>query len=47
MEKREIKLEKKEIYVEPKIIATYKKEELEENIRPHGRVGFSPGQQPN
>ena len=32
MEKRE----KKEIYVEPKIIATYTKEELEETIKPHG-----------
>jgi endonuclease III-like uncharacterized protein len=28
--------EKKEMYVEPKIIATYTKEELEETIKPHG-----------
>jgi hypothetical protein len=30
--------EKKEIYVEPKIIATYTKEELEDTIKPHGTV---------
>jgi len=30
--------EKKEIYVEPKIIASYTKEELEETIKPHGQV---------
>jgi hypothetical protein len=28
--------EKKEIYVEPKIMATYSKEDLEETIKPHG-----------
>ena len=33
METREIKHEKKEIYLEPKIIATYTKEELEETIK--------------
>jgi len=38
METREIKHEKKEIYLEPKIIATYSKEELEETIKPHGSV---------
>jgi hypothetical protein len=27
---------KKQIYVEPEIIATYTKEELEEAIKPHG-----------
>jgi hypothetical protein len=32
MEKRE----EKEIYVEPRIVATYTKEELEETIKPHG-----------
>lgn len=32
----ETKYIKKEIYVEPKIIATYTKEELEETIKPHG-----------
>ena len=36
METREIKHEKKEIYIEPKIIATYTKEELKETIKPHG-----------
>ncbi len=35
MEKREFK---KETYVEPKIIATYTKEKLEETIKPHGSV---------
>jgi len=34
----ETKYIKKEIYVEPKIIATYTKEELEETIKPHGSV---------
>ncbi len=28
--------EKKKPYVEPKVIATYEKEELEETIKPHG-----------
>ena len=28
----------KEPYVEPKVLATYKKEELEETIRPHGPI---------
>jgi hypothetical protein len=37
METREIKHEKKEIYLEPKIIASYTKEELEETIKPHGQ----------
>jgi hypothetical protein len=36
MESRDAKYEKKEIYLEPKIIATYTKEELEETIKPHG-----------
>ncbi len=36
MENREFK---KETYVEPKIIATYTKEELEETIKPHGSIG--------
>ena len=26
----------KQLYVEPKVLATYSKEELEEAIRPHG-----------
>jgi hypothetical protein len=29
---------KKEIYVEPRVIASYTKEELEETIKPHGSV---------
>ncbi len=36
MKKEEIKPEKKQPYVEPKVIATYEKEELEETIKPHG-----------
>lgn len=28
----------KEIYTEPKVLATYSKEELEETIKPHGPV---------
>ncbi len=28
----------KSIYVEPKIIASYTKEELEKSIKPHGQV---------
>jgi len=32
--------EKKETYVEPKIVATYSKEELEETIKPHGPAGY-------
>jgi len=28
----------KSIYVQPKIIASYTKEELEETIKPHGNV---------
>jgi hypothetical protein len=38
---------KKEIYVEPKIIATYSKEDLEETIKLHGSIGISPGDQVN
>jgi hypothetical protein len=38
MEKEQIKGDEKEIYVEPKIVATYSKKELEESIRPHGPV---------
>jgi endonuclease III-like uncharacterized protein len=41
MENRELK---KETYVEPKIIATYTKEELEETIKPHGSItGYADG----
>lgn len=32
--------EEKKPYVEPKVLATYKKEELEETIKPHGVVGY-------
>ena len=35
MKKEETK-PKKQPYVEPKVIATYEKEELEETIKPHG-----------
>jgi len=28
----------KQMYVEPRVLATYSKEELEDNIRPHGPV---------
>jgi hypothetical protein len=35
--------EKKEIYVEPQIIATYTKEELEETMKPHGSAISLPG----
>ncbi len=35
----------KEPYVEPKVLASYKKEELEEIIRPHGPIA-SPIEQP-
>lgn len=28
----------KEIYTEPKVLATYSKEELEQSIKPHGPV---------
>ena len=31
---------KKEIYAEPKVIASYTKEELEETIKPHGNNGY-------
>jgi hypothetical protein len=37
MEPREVK---KEIYVEPKIIAISTKEELEETIKPHGPLEY-------
>ncbi len=36
MKKEETKPKKKQPYVEPKVIATYEKEELEETIKPHG-----------
>lgn len=32
-----MKDEKKQPYEEPKVLASYKKEELEEIIRPHGQ----------
>jgi hypothetical protein len=32
----------REIYVKPEVLATYKKEELEEIIKPHGPVAQSP-----
>jgi hypothetical protein len=36
MEEKETKHEQKETYVEPKVIATYEKEELEEAMKPEG-----------
>ncbi len=36
MKKEESKPKKKQPYVEPKVIATYEKEELEENINSQG-----------
>ncbi len=41
MKNEERKLEKKPPYVEPKVLATYKKEELEETIKTQG-VRLSP-----
>jgi hypothetical protein len=40
MDNKENKYDKKDIYTEPKIIAIYTKEELEETIKPHGPVGY-------
>jgi len=37
-----MKDEKKQPYEEPKVLATYKKEELEEIIRPHGQEAGTP-----
>jgi hypothetical protein len=35
------KCKEKQTYVEPRIVATYTKEELEETIKPHGSfVGY-------
>lgn len=34
--KKEAGHERKQLYVEPRVLATYSKEELEETIRPHG-----------
>ncbi len=47
-EPEESKLEKKQPYVEPKVLATYKKGDLEKIINPHGQVsgggcGSNPG----
>ena len=36
MDNKENKYDKKETYTEPKIIAVYTKEEIEETIKPHG-----------
>jgi hypothetical protein len=41
MDNKENKHDKKEIYAEPKIIAIYTKEELEETINPHGLAGYN------
>ncbi len=39
MKDEERKDEKKKIYVEPKVMASYQKEELEEMIKPQGQSG--------
>jgi hypothetical protein len=39
MENKDKVFKRKETYVEPKIVATYTKEELEETIKPHGSTG--------
>ena len=41
MKNEERKLEKKQPYVEPKVLATYEKEELEEVIKTQGSIGIS------
>ncbi len=44
MKKEEMKPKKKQPYVEPKVIATYEKDELEEAIKPAGvENNFSAG----
>ncbi len=40
MKKEETKPTKKQPYVEPKVIATYEKEELEETLTPGGGSGI-------
>jgi hypothetical protein len=37
------KNEKKKVFVEPKVLASYKKEDLEEIIKPHGGEGDCTG----
>ena len=44
MENKDKECKKKETYIEPKIVATYSKEELEKTIRPHGNAGYLNGQ---
>jgi hypothetical protein len=39
MEDKKDLREKKQVYEEPKILATYKKEDLEEAVMPHGQTG--------
>ncbi len=41
MKKEETKPKKKQPYIEPKVIATYEKEDLEKNIAPEGNGAFS------
>ena len=38
MKKEEMNPKKKQPYVEPKVIATYEKEELEETIKAQGEI---------
>ncbi len=44
MKKEESKPRKKQPYVEPKVIATYEKEELEETINSQGSLSAVPNQ---
>ena len=39
MEDEQTRTQKKQAYVEPKVLASLQKEELEESIRPHGGGG--------
>ncbi len=43
MKNRRHKSEKKQSYHKPKVLASYKKKELEEIIMPHVEGGFQPG----
>ena len=43
MEDKAVKVEQKEPYQKPEVLASYQKKELEEAIQPHGMPTFSPG----
>ena len=42
MEKKDVKDREKEVYVEPRVVATYDKEELEEKVKPQGNNEVAP-----